>query len=162
MGIRVHVRAAKFKLGSKLTDQTCPEAYSHLPHYVKLFHTASQHSDCSLFQGLSWLMSMSLMVQGEKQQSSQDYYTLTEVSVYTLAMWPVLKSLIQCTVNITLIPLFHLNVSSQCSIETSDVHRVPAQDLAWQTRDEWWVGGVVGYKFDCMANVCIFLTLQWK
>lgn len=164
MGKRVHGIAAEYKLGPKLTDRACPEAHSHLLFYAKLFHTASQH-DCAISQGLAWLMSMSLMVQGEKQQSSQDHYTRTELSVYTQTMWPVLKSLIQCTVNITLIPLFHLNVSSQFSIHTSDVGYTGCQDRSEDNRlhmndDDGGWGGRLQVLLHGWCHICTFFTYK--
>lgn len=38
-------------------------------------------------------MFMSLMIQEEEQQSTLAHYTLTQLSVYSQAMWAVLKAL---------------------------------------------------------------------
>lgn len=120
-----------------------------------ILHSSSAQSDCSLSWGLTWLMSMSLMIQKVKQQSSQDHYTLTTLSVYTKAMWPVLKSLIPCKFNIILIPLIFSKVTIliKCILTVQCKHLWSQHKTEDNRTERNYGGGAVGFKSHCTADV---------
>lgn len=103
MGVWANVISAWCKRGLTLADRACPEARSHSGSLCKVI----PHSDCSPSSrsGLADVHELN-DPRGKSSSSSQDHYTPTALSVYTRAVWPVLKSLIPNSFNITLILLF--------------------------------------------------------